>query len=112
MYRRDGSSRLGCSCHAADITSSVHSCYPPTSYGTECDWTVDISGKIESGDFDRIAAMLDDHPPQNTTTKPALVTIESEGGNIEEAIKIGRLFRQSGVSALCPKSHWAGRATM
>lgn len=56
-----------------------------------------ISGEITKGDYDKVVAFYRMH-------HPFLVTfmLHSPGGSVDEAIKIGRLFRKYSLTAMAP----------
>jgi hypothetical protein len=46
-----------------------------------------LSGDIVKGDYERVATFLDAH-------RPKMFALNSHGGDVDEALKIGRLFRK------------------
>jgi hypothetical protein len=61
------------------------------------DSTVIISGVIEAGDADRFENILRQYGPEIPT-----VTLRSQGGNVAEAMKIGRLVRSLYIGTRAP----------
>ena len=57
-----------------------------------------LRGAVAPGDGDRVAAALED-------ARPALVTLDSPGGSVDDALTIGRTLRALGV-----ETHLAGSA--
>ena len=61
-----------------------------------------LSGDIVKGDYERVATFLDAH-------RPKMFALNSNGGDVDEALKIGRLFRKFLVLTLVPtKSSYCG----
>jgi hypothetical protein len=56
-----------------------------------------LSGKIEEGDYERLRAFYRQNHPFISA-----FTLVSPGGNVAEAIKIGRLFRKYLITAFAP----------
>lgn len=63
-----------------------------TKYSFVETYTLNLSGTIEKGDFDKIVRIF-----RQERNFPRVATIESPGGNILEAIKIAKLFRKGRV---------------
>src|SRR5271167_2215859 len=56
-----------------------------------------LNGQIRKGDYEEIAALLKDNHP-----RLGEFDLNSPGGDIDEAIKIGRLFRKYLISTVAP----------
>jgi hypothetical protein len=56
-----------------------------------------LSGQISKGDYEKVAAFLKAHYPFMDTFR-----LNSPGGDVDEAIKIGRLFRKYLISTIAP----------
>jgi hypothetical protein len=52
----------------------------------QCQLVARLVGPIEKGDYQKVAAFIPAH-------QPAVVYLDSPGGDVDEALKIGRLFR-------------------
>lgn len=78
------------------------------------DFTVDggkilIEGDITVGDFEKLRKITDDHP-----VLPGMLELASPGGNVAEAINMGRLVRRLRMSTSAPLTSgvWAESAKL
>jgi hypothetical protein len=80
-------------------------CFPPSltiaaSFGLDASQSqVILVGQIVPGDFDRFANLL-----RRSTTNIDSVDVVSPGGNVQEALKIGRLIRSLSFQVNAPSS--------
>jgi hypothetical protein len=86
---------------AAHIDVQVHECSPQERQDSQCSWSIIIRGRIYTGDYERIRKLLA-LPPQQSLWKPDLIRIDSRGGDVKEAMEIGRLLRRQELTLVVP----------
>jgi len=84
------------------LKSGVFSPYGPKDFTH----TWSLSGRLNTGDAERLRQQMTVHAPKGTfceVEKPAVIYLNSEGGNFSEGLKLSKLFRTFGIGTAVKK---------
>jgi hypothetical protein len=73
--------------------------FDPDAYLADTSCSGLLSGDIVKGDYEKVATFFDVH-------RPKMFALNSNGGDVDEALKIGRLFRKFLILTLVPTQPW------